>query len=350
MTQADEHARKETERLAQELLELVGSCWKTQAVYVAAELRIADFLIERSRTSEELAALTETNPTALRQLLRALTTIGICRELDDGSFAVTPLGFMLATEAPNSLRSWSIWWGSQLWRIWGQLHYSVKTGHSARKLLQGSDGFAHLERDPALAEVFHRGAAENSRLAASGIVQAYDFSVFQRIVDVGGGSGELLAGILQTAPAAKGVLFDLPYAIEQGKDRLEKLGLAARCEFAIGDFFDSIPSGGDLYILKSVLHDWHDERCGSILKNCRRAMALQGRLLLIEEMLPDHMNESLIHQSLARGDLTMLLAHAAHERTAPQLRGLLETAGFSLLRVIPAGGTFSLIEASPASY
>jgi orsellinic acid C2-O-methyltransferase len=346
--QPGEPARNESGRLYHELLELIGTSWKTQAVYVAAELRIADFLADRPKTTEDLAALTHANAAALRQLLRALTTIDICREQEDGTFAITPLGALLASNDPASLRSWAIWWGAQSWPVWGQLLYSVRTGNSARKLLLGTDGFAHLERDPASAEIFNRAAAELTRVAAAEIVRAYDFTPFARIVDVGGGCGELLAHILQAAPAARGVLFDLPHAIQHGRDHLRKLGLETRCEFVAGDFFETIPAGGDAYFLKNVIHDWNDESSRRILENCRAALG-DGKLLLMECLLPDRLTTSTDDQAAVRSDLHMLVALAAKERTEAELRALLDSAGLRVTRVIPAGPTISLIEAVSAS-
>jgi len=330
--------------------EMISASWMSQAVYVAAELRIADFLAQGPKSDQELAALTETHLPALRRLLHALTTIEVCREIQVGLFAVTPLGLRLASDVPGSLRYWALWWGGQLWPVWGQLLYSVRTGQSARKLLLGTDGFAHLERSPDMADNFHRAMAERTKQTASDVVRAYDFSSSKRIVDVGGGSGELLAAILLAAPDARGVLFDLPSAIERGRAQFGELGLARRCDFIAGNFFESIPAGGDAYILKSVIHDWNGEDCQRILNNCRQAMR-GGRLLLIEEMLPSHLTNSRGHQAIACSDLTMLAALAAQERTEAELRALLAAAGLHVVRVLSVGPTFHLIEASsePAS-
>jgi len=327
-------------------MELVTGSWMAQAAYVAAELRLADLLARGPLTGEQLAALTGANPSALGRLLRALTTINLCRQCADGSFEVTPTGALLAADAPQSLRAWTIWWGKHLWPVWGQLLYSVRTGHSARKWLLGTDGFEHLQIDPEAAAIFNRAAGELTRLAAERIVGAYDFSGLARIVDVGGGSGQLLATILRACPAARGVLFERPHAIEPGRERLTQAGLIERCELVAGDFFESVPAGGDAYVLKSVIHDWNDEQSRVILDNCRRAMHTgAGRLLLMEEMLPDRLGDSPTHQAIVRGDLTMLAALGAQERTEAELRTLLKSAGLAVSRVIPTGSTFSVVEA-----
>ena len=337
----------ESVSLAQRLLECVTSSWMAQATYVAAELRIADLLADGPRTSEDLAAATGAYAPSLHRLLRALTTIDICREREDGSFEITPIGSLLGTDVPGSLRSWTIWWGTNLWQVWGNLLYSVKTGESARKLLTGTDGFKHLEQDPEAAAVFNRALVELTRLVSESVVRTYDFSGLKRIVDVGGGYGELLISILRANPAISGVLFDLPEVIEGGKRRFEEAGLASRCEFLEGDFFESVPGGADAYILKSVIHDWDDKNSERILENCRHAMAEGERLLLVERVLPDRLEVSAAHQAVVRSDLTMLVAHAAQERTEAEIRGLLSSAGFRVTRILPLGMTFSIIEAFP---
>lgn len=334
--------------LAHTLLEHFTANWKTQVIYVAAELRIADLLAEEAKTSEELAALTDTHEPSLRRLLRALGTLDICRELEPGRFAITPMGSLLGTAAPGSLRAWSIWWGGYLWDVWGKLLYSVKTGESGRKLLSGLDGFGHLEQDPAAAAIFNQGLLELTRLTAEGVVGAYDFSGLKRIVDVGGGYGALLAAILRANPAATGVLFDLSHATAGGRRHFEEAGLASRCEFLAGNFFESVPGGADAYVLKSVIHDWDDEKSLQILENCRHAMGEDGRLLLVERVLPDRLEVSEEHQAAARSDLSMLVALAAHERTESQFLALLQSAGLRVARILPVGMTVSVIEAFPA--
>ena len=342
-----ENSDSEDVFLAHRFLDCLSGNWKTQAIYVAAELRIADLLSEGPRTSEDLAAVTGTHAPSLHRLLRALITIDICRERQDGSFEITPMGSLLRTDVPGSLRSWTIWWGTNLWKVWENLLYSIKTGESARKLLLGTNGFKHLEKDPEAAAVFNRGLVELTRLTSKNVVRIYDFSGLKRIVDVGGGYGELLVSILRASPATSGVLFDLPHAIEGGRRRLEEAGLASRCEFFEGNFFESVPKGADAYILKSIIHDWDDEHSKLILENCRRAMDGRERLLLVERVLPDRLEVSEAHQSAVRTDLSMLVAHAAKERTETEFRDILNSAGFRVARIIPIGMTFNIIEAFP---
>jgi SAM-dependent methyltransferase len=335
----------ESMSLAHKLLECVNSSWMAQAIYVAAELRIADLLKEGPRTSEDLAAVTGTHAPSLHRLLRALTTIDICKEREDGTFEMTPMGLLLGTDVAGSLRSWTIWWGTNLWQVWGNLLYSVKTGESARKLLFGTDGFKHLEQNPEAAAIFNQALVELTRLTSENVVRMYDFSGLKRIMDVGGGYGELLISILRANPANSGILFDLPHAIEGGKRHFDEAGLIDRCEFVEGDFFKSVPKGADAYILKSVIHDWDDNNSKRILENCCQAMGERGRLLLVERVVPERLEVSANHQAVVRNDLTMLVALAAKERTETQFRELLTSAGFHVTRILPIGMTFSVIEA-----
>lgn len=336
---------------AQELVErfqaiLTGN-WKTSILSVAAELRIADLLAPGPRTSAELASTIGAHPPSVHRLLRALGTIGICAERKDGSFELTPLGSLLREESQYSQRAWTIWWGHHLWPIWGNLLYSVRTGQSARKLLQATEGFAHLKDDPEAAAIFNRASVELLGLTARDIVRAYDFAGLHRIIDIGGAHGALLLAILKSQPSAAGVLFDLPHAIDGAWSYFEEAGLSDRCELIRGDFFQSVPAQGDAYILKSVIHDWDDDRSLRILRNCRQAMSPAARLLVIEPIVPERLGPSAAHQALARSDLTMLVAHGAQERTESEFRALLSASGFEISRNLQVNAEFSLIEAFP---
>jgi ubiquinone/menaquinone biosynthesis C-methylase UbiE len=223
--------------------------------------------------------------------------------------------------------------------------YSVRTGESARTLLMQTQGFQHLERDSETAAVFNRALIELTRLVSAQIIATGVFANARRIVDLGGGSGELLAAILRANVNAAGVLFDMEHAIEHGRRHLQNLGLAARCEFIVGDFFEAVPEGADCYILKSVLHDWNDERCRILLHNCRQALPPSGRLLIIETLLPERMERSSEHQAIACSDLTMLLAHAAQERSQADLYKLLNDVGLRMCDVIATATAFHIVEA-----
>jgi len=333
---------------ASRLLEIVNGSWMTQATRVAAELGLPDLITEGRRTADDLAAATHTHAPSLHRLLRALVTLDICRERADGTFELTPMGELLRTDADGSVRSWTIYWGREVWPEWAHLLDSVTTGRSARELVSGKAHFDPLRDDPARAAIFNSAMAENTRLTTRSLVSGYDFSATSRIVDVGGGYGELLAAVLTANPTVEGVLFDLPHAIEKAVPYLEKFGVADRCTLLSGDFFEELPADADAYMLKNVLHDWDDEHSHDILATCRRAMAGSSKLLVIERLVPEVMEPKPEHRLLARADLHMLVAHAALERTESQFRDLLGAAGFTTSRVIPLAMGNSLIEAVPA--
>ena len=330
--------------MVETLLEMINGSWIAQAIAVTAELSLADLLRYGPRSSADLAAVTRTDAPSLHRLLRALTTINICHESDDGRFRMTEMGQLLGSDSPDSLRCWSMWWGKHLWPVWGNLRYSITTGNSARTLLTGTEGFKHLENDPAAAATFNQALVELTRLTTSGVVQAYDFSGCQLIADVGGGYGELLSAILVANPNSHGILFDLPHATEGARRHFEQSGLSNRCEFVAGDFFQSVPQGADAYVLKSVIHDWNDDKSREILTTCRNAMSDDARLLLVERVMPQRLEATPSHQSAARSDLTMLVALGAQERTETEFRNLLHSAGFELTRIYPAG-MVSVLEA-----
>ena len=297
--------------LAQQLFEIVGSSWMTQAVHAAAELNLADHLADGPKTATELAVLTAAQEPALNQLLRGLCAIGVCVERDDEAFGITPMGALLGEDAPYSVRSWVRHWGGSLWGPWGRLAEVVRTGESGRSLESGTHDFEHLSRNPEAASLFNQAMVELTRLSASSIVAAYDFSSCRSVMDVGGGYGELLATILRAHASIRGVLFDMPHAIERASQHLGDKGVLDRCELVAGSFFECIPGGADVYVLKSVLHDWNDERCGAILATCRAAMDPEATLLVVERVMPDRMVASEQHATLARTDLNMLVALAA---------------------------------------
>jgi SAM-dependent methyltransferase len=334
---------------AAQLLGIVNGSWMSQAAYVAASLRIPDLLAEGAKSAEELAREAGAHAPSLRRLLRALVTLEICRENREGLYEITPMGALLRSDPPGALRSWTLYWGGPQWPVWGNLLHSVTTGESARRMATGKDGFERLETDPEAAALFNQAMVELTRLEAADIVRACDFSTSKRIVDVGGGFGELLAAILQANPETRGVLFDRPHAMEGARALMVAARLADRCEFIAGDFFETIPGGADAYLLKSVIHDWDDERSIAILRNCRRAMNGAAKMLLVERIVPRRLGASAAHRSIARGDLNMLVGLGGKERTEDEYRGLLDAAGLNVRDIVPAGRTFGVIEAAPAS-
>jgi orsellinic acid C2-O-methyltransferase len=332
---------------ARDLIALINGASMSQVIGVAAELRIADLLATGPKGLDELAQASGTHAPSLRRLLRALVSLELCTERDDGSFALSETGAFLRTDVPDSLRSWIIWSCKYQWPVWGNLLHSVKSGESARNHATGTSGFGHLERDLQAAAVFNDAMVEQTRLIASELVRVYSFGEAHRIVDVGGGFGALLAAVLAAHPGLHGVLFDLPHAIEGARQHLANAGVARRCDFVSGDFFKSVPGGADVYLLKSVIHDWDDERSAVLLGNCRRAISGNGKILLIERIMPTRMERSPRHRALAWSDLAMLVGPGGRERTELDFRALLDASGFGITNVISTALDYCIIEGIP---
>lgn len=329
---------------AAKLLDLIDGKWTTQAVGAAAELGIADLLAAGPLGLDALAYATGCEPTALRRLLRALETLGVCRKRDDGDYELGTLGTLLKSEGTPSLRSWALWSARYHWAPWGQLAQCVRSGESARGKVAGGHGYAPADADPAAPSIFNQAMVDLTRLIAEPVARACDFSAASRVVDVGGGHGELLFAILAAHPHIEGVLFDLPHAIQDARSRIAAKGLAARCVALAGSFFESVPGGCDAYVLKSVLHNWDDGHCALILEQCRRAMPAGARVLLVERVMPRSVTGAASDRLLARSDLNMLVGLGGRERTQEEFRGLLEASGFEARGCVPIGFGFSVIE------
>jgi len=328
-----------------DLLNLIAGSWTSDALAAAVELNLPDLLASGARTAADLADATQCEPGALARLLRALVAIDVCVEEAGGAFAITPMGARLREDHPQSLHFWSIYWAHSMRPLWSHLSESVRTGQSVRKALTGFDGFERQQRDPAAAALFNKTMVELTRLVASDVARSYDFTAVRTVVDIGGGYGELMIDVLRQAPQLKGTLFDLPHAIDGAQRSLAEADLSARCDCVAGDFFECVPPEADLYILKSILHDWPDDRARTILENCRRAMPLGARLLIVERMRPDRAHSCETHRQIARSDLAMLLGLGSQERSETEFHELLASAGFAVVRVDSVALAFSLIEA-----
>jgi hypothetical protein len=333
--------------LATRVFDLIGASWMSQAICTAAELRIPELIADGNQSVDELARAAHCHRESLQRLLRGLATLGLCIEAEDGSFALTPSGSLLRADDPSSVRASAIWWGRYLWPIWGSLIDSVRSGVSVRELRMGQTGYAHIEDNPQAAAVFNRAMTELTRLAIDEIMRVYDFAPVRRLIDVGGGYGELLTRLLVAYPGMRGVLFDLPHAVGIAKERIANAGVYDRCECVAGSFFDGIPTGADVYLLKSVLHNWNDEKSVRILENCRRAMSTDAKLVLVERIMSSRPGNSAIDQALARTDLNMLIGVGGRERSQVQFDTLLRAAGFKGTRFHPTAMDIWIIEAKP---
>ncbi len=323
------------------LLQMITGFWVSQAIYVAAKLGIADLLKDGSKSSDALAKSVKSSPKELLRLLRFLSSVGIFAENEDGCFELTPLAACLQTGVPSSLRSLSIMYGEETYQAWGGLLHSIKSGETAFDHVYKSGVFQYLAQHPDSAAVFNQAMTEFTEEESTAVSTAYDFSKFDRIVDMGGGQGSFLAAILRNNVKPMGVLFDLPQVIKRAKDHIEAAGLADRCQVIGGDFFGSIPTGGDAYILKNVLVNWDDEQAFALLKNCHHAMAENGKLLVIEISVISPKNTPSFGKLF---DLHMLVMTGGRGRTEVEFRTLFAKAGFKLTNIIATESPVSIIE------
>jgi len=334
------------DRAAAELLRMAGAAWVAQAISVAARLGVADFMADGPRAVDDLAAATATHSRSLRRLLRALAGVGVFAEDEQGRFGLGLLGSALRSDAPGSVRALCAMRGEPwCWNAWSELFHTLKTGETAFQYMHGTDWFGFLSQHPETAALFDQAMGDLSRTETDSVVAAYDFGRFKTIVDVGGGRGTLLAAILRANPTVEGTLLDLPATVVEAGALLEKAGVAERCTIAGGSFFEAVPGGAELYVLKSVIHDWDDDRAVAILRACRPAMGNTGRLLLVERLIPPGNGPSFAKMM----DLNMLALAGGLERTEAEYRALFARADLELAGVIATGADVSIIEAAPSN-
>ena len=327
------------------LSQLIGNTGYVHAILVAANLGLADLLKDGPLSIADLAEATGTHARSLYRMLRALASRGIFSEDADGRFSLTALADPLRSDAPDSIHNWALFVGSEAeLQSWAHLSYSVRTGKPAFEHIFGKGWFDYLDEQPEMARIFNNLMSGGSTSDAAAIVEAHDFSVYRKIVDIGGGHGALLAHILEQNPQSSGVLFDAPSVIVGATGAIDTQVNQGRAERVAGNFFEAVPNGGDAYVLKYIIHDWNDERAIMILKNCRQAMAENGRVLLVEMVIPAR-NAPSPGKFL---DLEMLLYFYSRERTEAEYRDLLQQAGLELITITPSASPFSIIEAAPA--
>jgi hypothetical protein len=324
------------------LMQMLFAPLMQRSICVATKLGIADALAEKPQTAAELATKTETHAPSLYRLLRTLASIGIFAETSDQKFELTPLAELLRKDSPNSMRDTVIMFDEPwLWSASRELTYSVKTGGIAHDKIQGMSSFEFFEKNKEAGEIFYRAMTNMSLMSVPAILEAYDFSEMKTIVDIAGGHGVLLSRVLKSNPQAHGILFDLPHVIHAARELLNKEGISDRVELASGDFFHSLPAGGDGYVMKHIIHDWNDEHCITVLKNIRAVMNEHAKVLIIEMVVP----EGNVPSPSKALDLVMLLVEGGKERTAKEYRTLLDASGFQLTRIIPTKSPNSIIEA-----
>lgn len=331
-----------TEALPHQQLDgMITGYWISQAIYAAAKFNIADHLKDGSKSVDELAEATSTNVDALYRLLRALASKGIFAEGEPRQFSLTPLAEPLQSDVPGSKRALALMSGDEQFRAWAEIEYSIQTGKIAFEKVYGKPIFEYLGENPDKARIFDAAMVGIHGRESDVILSAYDFSDVGVLADIGGGNGSQISRILEKHNGLKGILFDLPHVIERAKNQIESEGLSNRCELVGGNFFDAVPEGADVYMMRHIIHDWDDEKSVTILRNCHQAMSSSGRLLIVESVIPPG-NEPFGGKFL---DLVMLLIPGGKERTEDEYRTLLGRAGFELTQVIPTNSEVSIVEA-----
>ena len=322
------------------LFEMATGYWISQAVYVTAELGIADVLKQGPKSWREIATETGADERSLYRLLRALCTIGLIHTAGPDQFRLAARGRPLVSGVPGSLRAMVLTLGDMHYAAWGHLLKSVRTGTSAFQAAFGAPLFDYLGRDLEASGTFNAAMTDFSTLVAHAVLLAYDFSDTSSLVDVGGGCGGLLTSIMRMYPTMQGTLFDTPGVIAAAERYLEAAPGADRRSLVAGNFLESVPPGADAYLMSGVVHDWDDEHAVKILAHCRASMARTGRVLVVECVVPDG-DESSFSTLL---DLNMLVMNGGRERTRAEFQALFDAAGLRMTRVIPTLSPLSVVE------
>ena len=324
-----------------DVMRLINGYQVSQALHVVAVLGIADLLATGPRSSDDLAQATGTDAGSLYRAMRALAAVAVFHESADRHFSLTPMGTCLQSDATDPAAPWAVFIGRPyIWQAWSSLLHSVRTGETAFPAVHGSTVWEYRTKHPEEGAMFDAAMTALSKDIAAAFVATYDFAPFSCVVDVGGGQGALLGGILAANPALHGVVFDQPHVVARARPGLERQGVAERCVVAAGNFFESVP-WGDLLILKAILHDWEDDEAHAILRTCRKAVGGAGKLLVIERVLAEP-NEG---PDAKFADLNMLVGAGGRERSADEFASLLASAGFLLTRIMPTSSRMAIVEA-----
>jgi hypothetical protein len=325
------------------IMQMTMGMWVSQMVGTLARLGIPDHIAAGRDDSDAIADATGCSRDAIYRLMRAMATVGVLAKTGPRKFALTPVGEALR-DKPGSLRDFAISETDEShWLPWGKLADAIKTGKPTTHATLGGDVWGWYAKHPAEAESFSRSMSGLSAMAGKAVMDKFDVAPFSTIVDVGGAFGEFLAQALAKNPSARGIVFDLPHVIAQAKPSLEKRGLHARVEAVGGSFFESVPSGGDLYLLKHILHDWSDDECRTILTRVREAMGKSATLLIGEFIIPEDGTPS----PAPLIDINMMVMLTGRERTVAEYEALLSSAGLKLAHVIktdaPVAGLVAVV-------
>ena len=318
-----------------------------QLVVAACRLNLPDLIADAPRDVDDLAAATATHAPSLRRALRGLAAWGFFTEDDQGRFAATPVSEMFRSDRPG-LRNLTVMLSDEGYRAWGEMLHTLRTGEPVFERIYGKSHWEKLAEDPEAAAEFNAAMVEMTTRVTGEFVAAYDFQGVRTVVDVGGGSGALLAAVLKAHPDLSGVLFDLAAGLAGAPAALASAGLTTRVRLVEGSFFESVPAGGDLYMLKSIIHDWDGEHAGSILKTCRDAMGADARLVLIERVVPERADDGDDVLRTMMSDLHMMVVLGGRERTTGEYQELFAAAGLRMTRQVAMASEFYAVEAKRA--
>lgn len=337
-----EHRKDDTALTPKQVLREISYGYvPAKAVYAAAKLGVADHVGEKPTAVSELANKTGTNEQALYRLLRFLSGLGVFRETTGREFSHTPVSEYLRSDHEYSERGVVILRGEELYESFGDILHSIRTLETGFRKRFGNSLFGYLQANAEAFSRFQTGMRSLTVFESRAAMRAYDFSPFRKVVDVGGGSGSNLSELLAAYPNMSGVLVDLQGSIEMARSGAG--GPLPRCEFVVGDFFKDVAAGGDLYILKNILHDWYDDKAAEILRNCRRAMRSDSKLIIIERVMggPNQ------HSHASNQDLMMMVVVGGLERREDEFASLVEQAGLRLNQVIETDGDIHVLECLP---
>lgn len=328
----------------QGLLQIISGFWISRAVHALATLGIPDLIQDGPKNATELATETASDAPSLYRLLRTLSSVGLLTLSDDEKFGLTPVSRTLVSNGPASMKWFTISeLGQEHYGAWGNLAHSVKTGEIAFDNHYNMNCWEYFQTHPEDAAIFNDSMSGMTAAANEALISGYDFSQFKKIADIGGGHGGLITSILNAHPAVSATLFDSPQVIEGAKEKLAAAGVADRCETVAGDFFSAVPGGADAYVMKWIIHDWNDELALRILKNCRQQIPGDGKLILVDCVVPED-NEPHFSKFI---DLNMMVMTGGKERTEREFAQLLDAAGFKLQQVIHTHLPTCIIEATP---
>ena len=327
----------------QRIMQMLTGFWISQSIHVAAKLKLADLLANGPQSATTLAESTNTHAESLYRLLRALASVGIFTETQSGTFTLTPMAECLRSDVPGSQYAAAMMMGDEHYLSWADLLHSIRTGETGFEHRFGKPIFDYMDDKPETANIFDAAMTAIHGAETQAMLEVYDFSPFHTLVDIGGGNGTLIREVLLKHADLKGIVFDRPHVTDRTTTFLNDWGLTARCHSIGGDFFHEVPSGGDAYLLRHIIHDWTDEQSLAILKNIRKVIPDTGKLLLVESVIPPG-NEPNFAKLL---DLNMLVIPGGKERTEKQYTELYEAAGFRLQRIVPTRMGVDVIEGVP---